>query len=267
MSRRANNVRGPTSALTEFLREAGINATSIARRAATRAAEEAEANGNEARAEAGTAQQDDAQAAPEPEPDPEPEPEPRGNSRRRRRAQADTAGYASDELDEPATPAKKRKLTKAQETKEKAKAKKAAKKKKGDSDSEGEDDLYTALSGMRGGGKPPVGSFANCAKCEKQFTVTKYTMAANPGPGWLCHPCAKAGGIDPFKKPAAAPKRKRRMAEDKKSTAFEERRFPSLVSICVQIITRNIDNIEALGDIGTMNMQEISKAISKTRGL
>ena len=35
----------------------------------------------------------------------------------------------------------------------------------------------------------------------------------------------------------------------------------------LQIITRNIDNIEALGDIGTMNMQEISKAISKTRGL
>ncbi|KAI5895625.1 RNI-like protein [Schizophyllum commune H4-8] len=120
---------------------------------------------------------------------------------------------------------------------------------------------------MRGGGKPPVGSFSNCARCEKQFTVTKYTMAANPGPGWLCHPCAKAGGIDPFKKPAVAPKPKRRRAEDKKSTTFEERRFPSLVSICVQIITRNIDNIEALGDIGTMNMQEISKAISKTRGL
>lgn len=30
-----NNVRGPTSALTEFLREAGITATTIARRRAT----------------------------------------------------------------------------------------------------------------------------------------------------------------------------------------------------------------------------------------
>lgn len=30
-----NNVRGPTSALTEFLREAGITATTVARRHAT----------------------------------------------------------------------------------------------------------------------------------------------------------------------------------------------------------------------------------------
>ncbi|KIK74472.1 hypothetical protein PAXRUDRAFT_835967, partial [Paxillus rubicundulus Ve08.2h10] len=36
MSRRSNNVRGSTSALTEFLREAGINPATIARRVATR---------------------------------------------------------------------------------------------------------------------------------------------------------------------------------------------------------------------------------------
>ncbi|TRM58743.1 hypothetical protein BD626DRAFT_550543 [Schizophyllum amplum] len=102
---------------------------------------------------------------------------------------------------------------------------------------------------MQGSAKPPVGSFSNCAKCENKFTVTKYTMAAIPGPGFL------------------SPKRKRRTAEDKKSTTFEVRQFPSLVSLCVQIVTRNIDNIDAFGDIGTMNMLEISKAISKKRGL
>ena len=114
-----------------------------------------------------------------PEEEPAPEPEPQTNSRRRRRGQAEASGYASDELDEPATPAKKRKLTKAQEAKEKAKAKKAAKK-QGDDDSDEDEgnDLYTALSGMRGGGKPPVGSFSNCARCEKQFTVVRNALTS-----------------------------------------------------------------------------------------
>ncbi|KAI0328036.1 hypothetical protein GY45DRAFT_1033244 [Cubamyces sp. BRFM 1775] len=41
MSRR-NNVRGPSSALTEFLRESGITPTTVARRAQTRQAAEAQ---------------------------------------------------------------------------------------------------------------------------------------------------------------------------------------------------------------------------------
>ncbi len=46
-------------------------------------------------------------------------------------------------------------------------------------------------------------------------------MAANPGPGFLCHPCAKAGGMDPFKKPVA-PKKKKRPVEKRAVVSFEE---------------------------------------------
>ncbi|KAH9857413.1 RNI-like protein [Lenzites betulinus] len=114
--------------------------------------------------------------------------------------------------------------------------------------------------------KPPVGSFENCVKCEIQFTVTKYTMAANPPPSYLCHRCAKASGNDPFKKPAAPKKRK--PAGDKRTvTHFEERRLPSLASVCIEVISKHIDDVEALGDIGTMNMDEISKALAKNRSL
>ncbi|KAF9032948.1 RNI-like protein [Panaeolus papilionaceus] len=119
---------------------------------------------------------------------------------------------------------------------------------------------------VKGVKKPPVGSFENCASCEKQFTVTRYTMAASSGNGFLCHPCAKSGGKDPFKKPAL-PKKKRNNADKRTVTSFEERRFPSLVSLCIQLITKHIDDIDALGDIGTMNMEAISKALSKNRGL
>lgn len=59
-------------------------------------------------------------------------------------------------------------------------------------------------------------------------------MAANPPPGFLCHNCAKASGADPFKKPAVP--RKRKAPTDKRNVVhFEERRFPSLASLCIQV--------------------------------
>lgn len=91
-------------------------------------------------------------------------------------------GYESDNLDEPEeAPAKtrKRKLTKAAEAKLKAKEKEKAKKKakkNDDDDYEDEDeDPYSALSKMWKDDlpKPPVGSFENCVRCQKQFTVVR----------------------------------------------------------------------------------------------
>lgn len=85
-------------------------------------------------------------------------------------------------MDEPPEPApKKRKLTKAAEIKLKAKEK--AKKKKGKKDDEDysadeDEDAYTALSKSMwtNVSKPSVGSFSDCAKCEKQFTVVRLTF-------------------------------------------------------------------------------------------
>ncbi|KAK0206611.1 RNI-like protein [Desarmillaria ectypa] len=247
-----NNVRGPTSALTEFLRDSGITATTIARRAAT-------ANRLVAGPSSAPEEADDVEANQEDGARTQvPRRRTRGNNRR--------SGYVSDELDEPASPPKKQKLSKAAEVKLKK-----GKKSKTDKDDEDEDeDAYTALSrsmlSMAGSSsKPPVGSFDTCAKCEKQYTVTKYTMAADPGPGYLCHPCAKSSGNDPFKKPTVP--RKRKPAAAKRVVNYEECLFPSLASLCIQIISRYIDDIEALGDIGILNMEAISKAISRNRSL
>ena len=66
------------------------------------------------------------------------------------------------------------------------------------------------------------------------YLQTKYTMAANSGDGFLCHQCAKAGGDDPFKKPAI-PKKRKAPTEKRNITTFEEKRFPTLVSICIQV--------------------------------
>ena len=64
---------------------------------------------------------------------------------------------------------------------------------------------------------------------------------------------------------------------------FEERRLPTLAAICIQvrppfelrgnslsqfqIVTKYINDVEALGDIGALNQDEISKALSKNRSL
>ncbi|KXN82224.1 DNA repair protein rhp7, partial [Leucoagaricus sp. SymC.cos] len=164
-------------------------------------------------------------------------------------------------------------LTKAAEAKLKAKEKKKRGIKDSDDDMDGDDDAYTAPSRLmrdaasaETGPRPAPGSFEVCVKCEKRFTVTVYTMAAVPGPGWLCHPCAKATGNDPFKKPQG-PRKKKLPADKRVITSFEERRFPSLVSLCVQLITKYIDDVESLGDIGTLNVEAISKALSKNRSL
>lgn len=161
------------------------------------------------------------------------------------------------EEEEKPAPAKKRKLTKAAEAKLKAKEKKKRGKKDDDDDYDDDDDedTYTALSRnmmKNAASKPPIGSFENCAVCGKQFTVvsntvcihlihntnffqTKYTMASGSGGGFLCHNCAKAGGNDPFKKPAV-PKKRKAPADKRTVTNFEEKRFPTLVSLCIQVV-------------------------------
>jgi DNA repair protein RAD7 len=76
---------------------------------------------------------------------------------------------------------KKRKLTKAAEAKLKAKEKKKRGIKDSDDDMDEDDDAYTAPSRiMRDGAvagtgpRPAPGSFENCAKCEKRFTVVRF---------------------------------------------------------------------------------------------
>ncbi|KAF5349733.1 hypothetical protein D9756_008893 [Leucocoprinus leucothites] len=268
---------------SDFGLESGINATSIARRAQTRNARNQQ-QGQDQPVEdpSNQAETENAEAGPS---------TPSSSRSRRRsirtRSNLRYSGNNSDDLDNsepeeeaiPTTPqaetqsttqtnGKKRKLTKAAEAKLKAKEKKKRGIKDSDEDDMDEDDdAYTAPSRLMKdatGAKPAPGSFETCIKCKERFTVTVYTMAAVPGPGWLCHPCAKATGNDPFKKPQAS-KKKKAPADKRVVTSFEERRFPSLVSVCVQLITKYIDDVESLGDIGSLNVDAISKALSKNR--
>ncbi|KAH6899224.1 DNA dependent ATPase [Coprinopsis sp. MPI-PUGE-AT-0042] len=255
MSRRAsNNVRGPTSALTAFLRvcapiwqhriDAGITHATIARRRAT----QQQPDNAQPQAGPSTAPQDNddqAEASPSPQ---------RPSRRTSRRA----SGYGSDNLDDD---------DEGDANEEEGEGARMDERRAGDDSDfdDDEDDPYTSLSkSMWTNSKPPVGNFENCARCKKQFTVTKYTMAANPPPGWLCHICAKSSGQDPFKKPAA-PRKRKAPADKREITHFVENRLPSLVNLCIKLVAKHIDDVESLGDIGSLNMDAIAKAMSKSR--
>lgn len=96
---------------------------------------------------------------------------------------------------------------------------------------------------------------------------TKYTQPASPPPGYLCYNCTKAAGIDPLKKPVVA--RPKRKPEDKRKIVnFEEKDpIPSLALHCISVITKHIEDVEALGNISPNNMNEICKIISRNRKL
>jgi DNA repair protein RAD7 len=81
--------------------------------------------------------------------------------------------------------------------------------------------------------------FGNFFPCVLSYTQlkTKYTVAANPPPGYLCHPCTKASGTDPFKKPAS-PRKRKTAAEKRAITHVQERKFPTLVSFCIKVCIR-----------------------------
>ncbi|CAE6512656.1 unnamed protein product [Rhizoctonia solani] len=276
---RANNVRGPTSALTEFLREQGIAArpTNIyARR--IRTSDENPAIVEEPAAEAGPS----AEASTSPT-NAQPA---RRSSGKRKRSENDDSDLDSNNLDatddeakQPATKAKgkgKGKGTAQQDKKElekakaKAKAKHDAKRRKQDGDEEPSEDEYKAPSKgvpIAPTALPPIGSFETCVVCGKSFTVTRYTMAADPPPGFLCHTCAKAAGADPFKK-SGPPRGRKPVAEKRKIVNYEQKDvFKSLATTCIEIIAKHIDDMEALGDIGHINMDRISKILAKQRSL
>lgn len=204
-----NNVRGPTSALTEFLRvsqqckplksaltqercpkESGITATSIARRA-NQAAPGPSNLRNETEIEEQVGSSADRRAN-------EGEVSSMQHNSHGRPGQIDSdlhLQYDSGNLDEDeveTSPAKKRKISskgkgreKVEKVKAKAKAKAKKEKKAGDNEDDeddSEEDEYTALSrradmnrvaSATAGAKPPVGSFEKCVKCEKQFTVVR----------------------------------------------------------------------------------------------
>ncbi len=200
-----NRIRGPQSALTDFLAANNISAAQISadyerrrREAQQQAEQEAAANGT----------------IPEEE-----EQQP-------------------DEREETALQKKKRKRAEDR-AREKIKESKNSKKQKENKKAGSDDDSDVAFD-MYSKSKPLPGQLENCEQCEKRFTVTPYSKTGPEG-GLLCAKCSKEQG-DQKKKDAkatakkqAGPREKRRQTESAKLDGIILNGALSLQDLCIKV--------------------------------
>lgn len=217
MSRRVrgSQVRGPNSALTEFLREQGISAEEIRTRYERR-------------------QQEAAAAAPATtEPDETPEPA------------AATASDSDSELEIRLAAREKRRRAGHVDS---------------DSDADYESDSTPAVR---------FGDTATCPSCATEFTLTVSALYSTAHSAYLCADCqalAQRHAQAQRKSQMAARKRRQKMA-----TALLDRAdwkaTPKLADLCILEISRHIEDVDQLGDIGAVNLDKLLRILLRNRRL
>lgn len=107
-----------------------------------------------------------------------------------------------------------------------------------------------------------------CAECGNPFTLSVYSRYVEDLKGYLCEDCneeLKKRERSAKRNEINARKRRKKLASallDKKTV-----KIPKLQDVCIKVITKNISDVEALGDIGQANMNKISRILSKNRSL
>ena len=232
----ANRIRGPQSALTEFLAAQGISATDIhndylrrQREAEEAAAAEAEENNKEN--QSGSDGEDPVE-------------------RKKRKRKEEKA------------------LSKIKQTKEFKKRKYEEKQALG-SDAEDDDTLARQMIAKN---KPLPGQLENCDICEKRFTVTPYSKAGPDG-GLLCVKCSKQlkddekKNIKAEKKKAPAPRGRKRQTESDRMMGDVKPGAKSLLEACVRKVANVVHDIDDFGDLPETVLDRLSQILSKKRVL
>lgn len=234
--RRASNnrIRGPQSALTDFLASNNISAAQISadyerrrRDAQQQAEQQAVANGTIAEEE---------------------EQQP-------------------DEGEETALQKKKRKRVEVEalaKIKKSKSSKKQKKGKKGDSDGEDSDDAF----GMYSKSKPLPGQLENCETCEKRFTVTAYSKTGSEG-GLLCTKCSKEQTDQEKKdkkiKKQVVPRGKQRQKQSNLLDGIVSDGAVSLQDLCIKTIADNVHDVEEFGDLPPNLLKRLGEIFSRRR--
>ena len=234
----ANRIRGPQSALTEFLASHNISAQQIH-------------NDHQQRLQ--NARDQEAQNADNTE-DKENESEEAGEDvaeRQKRKRKEEKA------------------LLKMKQSKE-FKRRKLEQKARGEDDDEDDDTLARSMLTTKS--KPLPGQLDNCDICEKRFTVTPYSKTG-PNGGLLCPKCSKEIKDDEKKdaaakkKKSAAPKGRRRQTESDRLMGDVKPGAKSLVDICVRRVANVVHDIDDFGDMPEDLLDRLSQILSKQRVL
>ncbi|KAI4926697.1 hypothetical protein J4E85_006992 [Alternaria conjuncta] len=243
---RGAGIRGPHSALTDFLAANNISAAEIRdsyeqrRQQAERDAAEAGDNG-EGPSNAGEDDEDVEEDL-----------------------QAESSAMAAER-----TRKRKRNQDEAIAKIKKGKAaKKASKKKSKKKGSDDESDFEDAMD-MYKKAKPLPGQLENCEICDKRFTVTPYSKAGPDG-GLLCTPCGKEMVKDAkAEKKLAKPvvRKGRRKIESNRLDGMTQRGPKTLQQLCIEKLAKHSEDIDELGEMPEGIMNRISEIFSKKRAM
>lgn len=244
--RGAGNIRGPHSALTDFLAANNISAQEIRdsyRQRLQQAEDEVgqEAGNGEGPSNAGETENDNA------EEDLQAESSAMAAERTRKRKRNQDEAIA--------------KIKKGKEAK-----KKASKKKKKGSDDESD---FEDMMDMYKKAKPLPGQLENCELCSKRFTVTPYSKAGPEG-GLLCTPCGKemvkeAKAQEKARKPVV--RKGRRKLESNRLDGMIKGGPKTLQQLCIEKLAQHSEDIDELGEMPESIMNRISEIFSKKRAM
>ena len=138
------------------------------------------------------------------------------------------------------------------------------------SDYEQDDDVIA--KSMMAKAKPLPGQLDNCEICEKRFTVTPYSKTGPDG-GLLCTKCSKELKDEEKKEAAAkkkkdtAPRGRRRQTESDRMMGDVKPGAKSLVDVCVRRVADVVHDIEEFGDLPQNLLDRLSQILSKQRVL
>ncbi|KAH8664038.1 hypothetical protein BX600DRAFT_289666 [Xylariales sp. PMI_506] len=116
---------------------------------------------------------------------------------------------------------------------------------------------------------PAPGQSENCELCGKRFTVTPYSRAG-PNGGLLCNKC----GQDLAKDEAASSKKKRksgglgaarRKVQSRALDGLSPVGVKSLMALCVETLAKNIDLADNFGDLPASLVDKLARTLSKRR--
>ncbi|KAF9698124.1 hypothetical protein EKO04_003644 [Ascochyta lentis] len=238
---RGSGIRGPHSALTDFLAANNISAQEIRdsyRDRVQRAEQDtaAAADNGEGPSNAGEDVEEDLQA----------ESSAMAAERTRKRKRNQDEAIA--------------KIKKGKEAKKISKKKK----KKGPDDESDEDfmDMYKKATKL-------PGQLENCELCDKRFTVTPYSQAGPEG-GLLCTPCGKelkkeVKAQEKANKPVV--RKGRRKIESNRLDGLTVRGPKSLQQLCIEKLAKHSEDIDELGEMPENIMNKISEIFSKKRAM
>ncbi|KAL4933613.1 DNA repair protein Rad7, protein [Aspergillus undulatus] len=230
-----NQIRGPHSALTDFLASNNISAAQIH--------EDYQRRLREAENHAGEEQE-------------------------RQQEQAAENDEYEDNVGESPEEKKKRKRKEATTLAKIKQSKEFARRKARRIGEPDDDDDFIAREMMDERSRPVPGQLENCEICSKRFTVTPYSKTG-PNGGLLCAKCSKEVN-DKEKK--AQPKKRgprtgRRQNQSDLLDHIAQEGALSLAEMCTKKVADNINDIEEFGDLPWQLLRRLSQILSKRRAL